>query len=116
MTGDGKCRTSAHRTGRSSGAPRSRDRVQLSLGDEIGFGKFSILFGKAVGDSEPAVPPIPDVPRQPAMQGGEGTMHIKPHEVQELLKESDRKRAAQFLWESGGRQGNPLSLRRAGGS
>ena len=32
-------------------------------------------------------------------------MHIKPHEVQELLKDSDRKRQAQFTWESAGRRG-----------
>jgi len=78
----------------------------LSLGDEIGFGKFSILFGKAVGDAAPTTPPVPDAqPGGPAVAGGEGTMHIKPHEVQELLKDSDRKRHAQFVWESGGRQG-----------
>ena len=32
-------------------------------------------------------------------------MHINPHEVRELLKESDRKKRAHLMWESGGRQG-----------
>ena len=78
----------------------------LSLGDEIGFGKFSILFGKVVGDQEPEVPAVAQTSPQPAAgAGGEGTMHIKPHEVQELLKDSDRKRQAQFKWESAGRTG-----------
>jgi len=78
----------------------------LALGDEIGFGKFSILFGKAVGDEPSPVPPPSTLSRpQPTMAGGEGTMHIKPHEVKELLKDSDRQRRAQFTWEAGGQRG-----------
>jgi FHA domain len=83
----------------------------IGLGDEIGFGKFSIIFGKALGEGEvPVATPSPmaDAPPQstmPAMGGGEGTMHINPHEVKELLKQADRKKRAHFLWESGGQQG-----------
>ena len=74
----------------------------LSLGDEIGFGKFSILFGKV----EPVqTPPMPLSRPQPTLAGGEGTMHIKPHEVKELLEDSGRQRRAQFTWESGGQRG-----------
>jgi FHA domain-containing protein len=83
----------------------------IGLGDEIGFGKFSIIFGKALGEGEvPVATPSPmaDAPAQstmPAMAGGEGTMHINPHEVKELLKQADRKKRAHFLWESGGQRG-----------
>lgn len=82
----------------------------IGLGDEIGFGKFSIVFGKALGEGEvPVATPSPmeDKPAPPApVPGGhEGTMHINPHEVKELLKEADRKKRAHFLWESGGQQG-----------
>jgi FHA domain-containing protein len=83
----------------------------IGLGDEIGFGKFSIVFGKALGEGEvPVATPSPmadppAVPRQPTMAAAEGTMHINPHEVKELLKEADRKKRAHFMWESGGQRG-----------
>lgn len=78
----------------------------IGLGDEIGFGKFSIVFGKALGEGEAARPaPGRVAPRPPAMAGTEGTMHINPHEVKELLKEADRKKRAHFVWESGGERG-----------
>ena len=74
----------------------------LKSGDEVGFGKFSILFDKAVGDM-PA--PHAAAKPQPAMAGAEGTMHIKAHEVKELLQDSERKRRAHLAWESGGQKG-----------
>ena len=74
----------------------------IVAGDEIGFGKFSIVFDKVVGD-QPAV--AGQSQAQPAMGGFEGTMHIQAHEVKELLKDSDRKRRAQVAWESGGQRG-----------
>jgi hypothetical protein len=76
------------------------------LGDEVGFGKFSIVFGKALGDGEQPKPQAERVaaPTQ-AMAAAQGTMHINPHEVRELLKDSDRKKRAHLLWESGGRRG-----------
>ena len=82
----------------------------IGLGDEIGFGKFSIVFGKALGEGEhapsAAAAPAPPKPKQPTLTGaGEGTMHINPHEVRELLKDSDRKKRAHFVWESGGQSG-----------
>ncbi len=79
----------------------------IGLGDEIGFGKFSIVFGKALGEGEHAPPTSGQAPapRQPTMRGSEGTMHINPHEVRELLKESDRKKRAHIIWESGGKRG-----------
>jgi hypothetical protein len=79
----------------------------LALGDEIGFGKFSIVFGKALGEGEhpPQTAAAAPKAKQPTMTRTEGTMHINPHEVRELLKDSDRKRRAHFTWESGGRSG-----------
>lgn len=81
----------------------------IGLGDEIGFGKFSIVFGKALGEGEvPVAAPSPmaDKPAPPpGMPVAEGTMHINPHEVKELLKEADRKKRAHFIWESGGQRG-----------
>ena len=73
-------------------------------GDEIGFGKFSVVFGKAVGDAveqaaaRPAAKPV-------ATDATGGTMQIRSHEVKELLKDSERKRRAHLQWESGGRKG-----------
>ena len=82
----------------------------IGLGDEIGFGKFSIVFGKALGEGEvPVAKPSPmaDKPaptRQPTAPM-EGTMHINPHEVKELLKDADRKKRKHFIWESSGERG-----------
>jgi hypothetical protein len=81
----------------------------IGLGDEIGFGKFSIVFGKALGEGEapakaPAPAPSPG-PRAPSMRATEGTMHINPHEVKDLLKESEKKKRAHLLWESAGVRG-----------
>lgn len=76
----------------------------LTAGDEIGFGKFSVVFGKAVGDAveqasaKPAAKPV-------ATDAGGGTMQIKSHEVKELLKDSERRRRAHLQWEAGGRKG-----------
>jgi len=79
----------------------------LGLGDEIGLGKFSIVFGKALGEGEHAPPAGAAAPsaKQTAAAAMQGTMHINPHEVRELLKESDRKKRAHLLWESGGEKG-----------
>jgi hypothetical protein len=79
----------------------------LALGDEIGFGKFSIVFGKALGEGEhpPQAAAAAAKPKAPTMTRTEGTMHINPHEVRELLKDSDRKKRAHFNWESGGQNG-----------
>ena len=74
----------------------------IVAGDEIGFGKFSIVFDKVVGD-QPIAPSHAATPS--AMAGFEGTMHIQAHEVKELLQDSERKRRAHVAWESGGQRG-----------
>lgn len=89
------------------GGTKIQGARSLGLGDEIGFGKFTIVFGKALGEGEQprAGATGPAAPRPPTLGGAQGTMHIKPHEVRELLKDSDRKKRAHILWESGGRSG-----------
>jgi hypothetical protein len=94
------------------GGQRIEAPYSIGLGDEIGFGKFSIVFGKALGEGEvPIAKPSPMADRPapraaaPTMGGNQGTMHINPHEVKELLKEADRKKRAHFIWESGGETG-----------
>lgn len=74
----------------------------IVAGDEIGFGKFSIVFDKVVGEETASASRSQP---QPSMTGFEGTMHIKAHEVKELLKDSERKRRAHVVWESGGQRG-----------
>lgn len=75
----------------------------IVAGDEIGIGKFSIVFDKAVADA-PA-PSAAGPKLRPTMTGVDGTTHIKPHEVKEILRDSERKRRAQLVWESGGQRG-----------
>lgn len=93
------------------GGQRTEGPQSIGLGDEIGFGKFSIIFGRALGEGEvPVATPSPmadkPVPTPAPIMGGiEGTMHINPQEVKDLLKESDRKKRAHFIWESGGQRG-----------
>ncbi|HET9948677.1 MAG TPA: FHA domain-containing protein [Longimicrobiales bacterium] len=84
---------------------RIREPQPIGLGDEIGFGKFTIVFGKALVDGEhpPAGPAAAQ--RHDSASTAQGTMHIHPHEVRELLQEADRKKRAHLLWESGGQRG-----------
>lgn len=93
--------------GSSNGTYLAGEKIQgperLAIGDEIGLGKFSIVFGKEVGDAAAAPSPAPGTP--PVVGGTEGTMQIKSHEVKELLKEAERKRRAHLVWESGGQKG-----------
>jgi len=77
----------------------------IGLGDEIGLGKFSLVFGKALGEGEQGPAATQAAHKAPTITGTEGTMHINPHEVRELLKDSHRKKRAHLLWESGGQQG-----------
>lgn len=74
----------------------------VAAGDEIGFGKFSVVFDKVVG-AEPATAARAHAQTLPGAT--DGTMHIKAHEVKELLQDSERKRRAHLLWEAGGRRG-----------
>ncbi|MGD8289756.1 MAG: FHA domain-containing protein [Gemmatimonadota bacterium] len=90
------------------GGTRIQGPQSLGLGDEVGFGKFTIVFGRALGEGEQPRPRSAQTappPKQSTVAGAQGTMHIKPHEVRELLKDSDRKKRAHLLWESGGRSG-----------
>lgn len=92
--------------GSSNGTFLHGDRIEeaagLEPGDEIGFGKFSLVFEKAVGQGGA---PEPRARAQTTMGAAEGTMHIKSHEVKELLEDSERKRRAHLQWESGGQRG-----------
>ncbi len=72
-------------------------------GTEVAFGKFSIVFGKAVGQDVPA--PAAPRPTAPLVAAAEGTMHIQGHEVQALLKDAERKKRAHLVWEAGGQRG-----------
>lgn len=95
--------------GSSNGTFLKGDRIQgpqpIGLGDEIGFGKFSIVFGKALQSDDAQPARAGSAAKAASGTAAEGTMHIRPHEVKELLQESDRKRRAHIIWESGGRRG-----------
>jgi hypothetical protein len=92
--------------GSSNGTFMKGEKIEapyaLEVGDEIGMGKFSIVFGKVVGEGVD-----PAAPTRPVMPTGSigGTTQIRASEVKELLKDSERKRRAQIEWESGGRKG-----------
>jgi hypothetical protein len=72
----------------------------LRPGDEISFGKFSILFERTL--SEPFAAEAP-VPRGGAEAGG--TLHLGPEEVARLQRAAAQKRQAQLQWEAGGERG-----------
>lgn len=72
----------------------------LRPGDEISFGKFSILFERVLGDPVTAEAPAP---RLTAESGG--TLHLGPEEVERLQKASAMRRHAQLQWEAGGQHG-----------
>ncbi len=103
--------------GSSNGTFIGEERLEgpraVQEGTEVAFGKFSVVFGKVVGQDEaapaaaatPAAAPAAAAAAAPAMHAAEGTMHIKGHEVQELLKDAERKRRAHVVWESGGQKG-----------
>ena len=74
----------------------------VTAGDEIGFGKFMLVFDKVVGDADT---PTGQQAPQASMAGIEGTMQIKSSEVKELLEDSERKRRAHVVWASGGQRG-----------
>ena len=99
--------------GSSNGTFIGEERLEgpraVQEGTEVAFGKFSVVFGKVVGQDEAApaaaATPAAAPATAPAMHAAEGTMHIKGHEVQELLKDAERKRRAHVVWESGGQKG-----------
>lgn len=69
-------------------------------GDEIGLGKFSLIFDKEV-EAEPA----PEAHATHAAGDYGGTIQIGAKEVEKLLDEGAKKRKAHLEWESGGRRG-----------
>ncbi len=72
----------------------------LRPGDEISFGKFSLLFERALVERGPAETPAP---RAPVDAGG--TLLLKPEEVERLQRAAALKRHAQLQWEIGGARG-----------
>ena len=74
----------------------------LKPGDEISFGKFSILFERVLAESVP-VAETPAAPRAVAEIGG--TLHMRPEEVERMHRASALRRSAQLQWQAAGQQG-----------
>jgi predicted component of type VI protein secretion system len=74
----------------------------IKAGDEIGLGKFSLLFEKALA---PAAATSAHRHVAPADAAETGTMHIKAHEVTQLLNDASKQRRAHVVWEAGGQKG-----------
>jgi FHA domain len=72
----------------------------LRPGDEISFGKFSILFDRLL--AEPLAAEAPTVPA--AAESGV-TLHLRPEEVERLHRAASKRRHAQIQWEAGGQRG-----------
>ncbi len=72
----------------------------LRPGDEISFGKFSILFERTLAEPMTAEPASP---RASAEAGG--TLHLRPEEIERLQRAGAQKRQAQLQWEAGGERG-----------
>ena len=83
------------------GGERIDGPTSVRPGDEVGFGKYSILFDQAVGQAKSA----PHRTSQATAPSHDGTIHIKPSEVKELLQGSGRRRGAQLLWRCGKDEG-----------
>lgn len=87
------------------GEERIKEPRPVELGTEIGMGKFTIVFGKVVGEGAGAQAPTNPHTSLGSLSGVGGTTQIKSSEVKELLKDSERKRKAHIEWRSGGRSG-----------
>lgn len=72
----------------------------LRPGDEVSFGKFSVLFERVL--SEPVVAEVGG-PRAGAETGG--TLHLRPEEVERLQRSAAQKRHAQLQWRTGAGSG-----------
>lgn len=79
---------------------RLTDAQLLRPGDEIAFGKFSLLFERRVTEPIVGEPPAARRSAQP-----EGTLALKPEETEQLLQMAALKRRAQLQWEAGRRRG-----------
>jgi len=71
----------------------------LRPGDEISFGKFSVLFERVLAEAAHE----PSVLRGGAEAGG--TLQLRPEEILRLQRAAAQKRNAQLQWEAGGQQG-----------
>ena len=73
--------------GSSNGTFIGEERLEgpraVQEGTEVAFGKFSIVFGKAVGQDEAAPAAAREAVAAPSVAAVEGTMHIKGHEVKD---------------------------------
>ena len=87
------------------GGKRIEGPRAVQEGTEVAFGKFSIVFGKAVSQDEAAPAVTAPAVATPSAATVEGTMHIQGHEVKQLLKDAERRRRAHLVWESGGQRG-----------
>ncbi len=84
------------------GGEKLQAPAELQVGDEVGMGKFSIVFGKVVGEGADTA--AATKPQMPTGSIG-GTTQIRSSEVKELLKNSEKQRKAQIEWQAGGRKG-----------
>jgi len=75
----------------------------LKAGDEIGIGKYSLLFEKEVEIAAPTAQPKSRTSAPDAAYSG--TMQIKASEVEHLLQSSSKERQAHLTWEAGGQRG-----------
>jgi hypothetical protein len=90
--------------GSSNGTFLNGQRVTAELplrpGDEISFGKFSLLFERVLGD------PLGVEAGAVAAAAETGvTLHLRPEEVERLHRAAAQRRHAQLLWEAGGQRG-----------
>lgn len=92
--------------GSSNGTFLEGERLEaarpLEEGDEIGIGKFSIVFGREVAGEEA---PSPGGSAGAVAPDTGGTMYIDSGEMEEMLEGSEKERRAQLRWSSGGEQG-----------
>lgn len=90
----------------SNGTFLSGDQLEspqpVQEGDEIGVGKFSIVFGREVAGEE--APTSGGSPEAVAPDTG-GTMYIESEEMEEMLAGSEKERRAHLRWSSGSEEG-----------
>jgi hypothetical protein len=90
--------------GSSNGTFLNGQRVSadqpLRPGDEISFGKFSILFERVLAEPHGA-----DTAAVPAAAETGVTLHLRPEEVERLHRAAAQRRSAQLQWEAGGQRG-----------
>ena len=90
--------------GSSNGTFLNGQRVTAELplrpGDEISFGKFSLLFERVLAE-----PLGVEAGAIPAAAETGVTLHLRPEEVERLHRAAAQRRHAQLQWEAGGQRG-----------